>query len=143
MIGSVITPPAYTVPVAAVVFVWIIWYWRRLSVSEMPESRRRIRRALQVVMLVGLMPLVAGLSFLDNEHQPDRYIGAWILVMALLAFLLVLAMVDILNNLRVHVRESQEGLGESRTKLRRAIREYEKDRDGGADANADAEDENR
>lgn len=72
----------------------------RRAASRMPPSRVRIRLTTGVVMLV-LIPLLAyGFSVADASN-PREFVLAWLGAMGLLGTVVLLALVDIINNIRL------------------------------------------
>ena len=105
MIAPAHLPAALTMPLAAAVAVLILWYWKRLGAADVPESRRRIRRASMVVMLVGLPILVRAVSFVDYTTQQVQYVVCWLLVLLGLALILLAAAIDVFDTLRLSRQE--------------------------------------
>lgn len=128
--------PGVSIPIAMICAVWIVWYWRRLGHHEVPESRRRIRRASMLVMAVTLPIMVRGVSFVD-ENTPVDFVVAWGMIILLILLLLVVAMIDLWNNLRLHRRYLEEASVESAARLMKTIRDqresHEKPATGGGD----------
>ena len=107
-LGAALLPAAVTVPPAALLVAWVLWYWRRLGRSNVPESRRRIRRASVAVMLAALPFVVQAASFLDAQTQPGAWAVTWILVMFALCLVVLMAGLDMLNTLRLARRKRLE-----------------------------------
>ncbi len=105
MLVAVHLPGSGTVPMAVAMGVWVMWYWQHLSRDEVPESRRRIRRASIIVMLAALPLFVRALSFVDSHADPRAYVIAWLLVVFAVGAVMVVAGLDVVNNLRIHRRE--------------------------------------
>ena len=72
--------------------------------TAMPASRRRIRTANGVVMLI-LAPTLAQAVCFSHPSQTRAFVFTWWLVIALLGLVLLLAGLDITNNLRLYGRE--------------------------------------
>ncbi len=109
MILAVHMPAAVTIPLALVVAGWIMWYWHRLAAPEVPESRRRIRRASLIVMLVSQPILVQALSFTNpHDTNPTVYVIAWLLVIFLVGLVLVTAGLDVLNTMRLQREQRRD-----------------------------------
>jgi hypothetical protein len=105
MIAAAHLPAAPTIAIAVAVTVLILWYWKCLGADDVPESRRRIRRASMVVMLVGLPILVRALSFVDHQTQQGQYVVCWLLVLFCLALILLSAAIDVFDTLRISRQE--------------------------------------
>jgi peptidoglycan/LPS O-acetylase OafA/YrhL len=103
--AAVLLAPSLSVPAAAALALWLLWYWRRLGRELVPESRRRVRRAATAVMLAGIVCLVPALSFLDPEAMPGAWALAWVMVMILLAIMMAAAAIDVFNTLRLARQE--------------------------------------
>jgi len=98
---AVHVPPWVSVPLAVVLVAWILWYWSRMGSAVVPESRRRIRRASVLVMLVGVPFFVQAISFLDPQTQPATWVTTWMLVMFCIVLIVVTAALDVLNTMRL------------------------------------------
>jgi undecaprenyl pyrophosphate phosphatase UppP len=108
MIAAAHLPAALTVPIAVAAAVLILWYWKRLGAADVPQSRRRIRRASMVVMLAWLPTLVVALSFVDYTTQQARYIISWLLVLLGLGLILLAAAIDVFDTLRLSRLERRQ-----------------------------------
>jgi UDP-N-acetylmuramyl pentapeptide phosphotransferase/UDP-N-acetylglucosamine-1-phosphate transferase len=105
MIAVAHLPAALSIAISVALAVLILWYWKRLGADDVPESRRRIRRASMVVMLVGLPILVRALSFVDFKTQQVQYVVCWLLVLFCLALILLAAAMDVFDTLRLSRQE--------------------------------------
>jgi Na+/proline symporter len=92
----------YTIPVLVALAVLLGWYWHRLGESDVPPSRRGIRRASLLVMFLGLMLATAGTSLIDPDTQGRAYVMTWSAVLALVFACIFMALLDVLNNVRLH-----------------------------------------
>ena len=101
MLATVHLPAGVSIPVAVVLAIWMLSYWKRLGGSSIPDSRRRIRRASLAVMLSSLPVTVQALSFLDFQVQPNQYAITWLLIVFLLGLVLMTAALDTVNTLRL------------------------------------------
>ena len=122
MIAATHLSPAVTIPPALVVAGWLLWYWRQLAAPEVPDSRRRIRRASILLMLVTLPSLVGALSFLDTAAHSNQYVVTWLLVLFSTGLLLAAAAIDMLNTLRLGRRERHRRIIEAAVSLARSAR---------------------
>ena len=104
MLAEAHLPPGVSIPVAVVMAIWMLWYWKCLGRAGLPDSRRRIRRSSLAVMLSTLPVCVQGVSFLDFETQPNQYAITWLLIIFLLGLVLVTAALDTVNTLRLASR---------------------------------------
>lgn len=98
-------PVAIAAPVAGVLAILAIGYWRRLESPEIPEARRRIRRFSLLLALVLLPALVWSSSLVDHRADPAAYVGGWLACFAILAMIVLVAVVDALHSLLQHRRE--------------------------------------
>lgn len=106
MIFAAQIPWALTIPIAAVLAFAILWYWIALDDQNVPGSRRRIRRASMVVMLVSLPVFVRALSFTNHQTNYSQYIIIWTMSLFLLLLLVITAIVDAVNTMKIY-REHQ------------------------------------
>ena len=104
MLAAAHLSAALTIPAAVAVAVSIVWYGQALADAEVPESRRRIRRACGALMFIELGLLVAALSFADASIAPMFYVVTWLLVLFTLVLLVVVAGVDVVNTLHLERR---------------------------------------
>lgn len=91
-------------PPAAATLLVIAAHLQALRTAPMPESRRRIRQANGVLMLVAT-PLVAYLFGVAQTGRPRSFLLISTTVVGLLAMILLLSGVDIANTWRLHRRE--------------------------------------
>jgi len=101
MIAAAHLPAALTIAIAVAVAVLILWYWKCLGADDVPESRRRIRRASMVVILIALPILVRALSFVDYKTQQGQYVVCWLLVLFCISLVLLAAAIDVFDILRL------------------------------------------
>ncbi len=118
MIGAVHLPPALTIPIAIGLALWILWYWKCLDDPKVDAKRRRIRRASIVVMFVSLIPFVRALSFVDYQTNPTGYVISWLLVSFAIGLVVVTAILDTLNTVRMHHAEQIDEAGKASYELR-------------------------
>lgn len=86
----------------------LLWYWLRLGREGVPLSRRKLRRASVVLALLALPTLVAGFSFVDGDVEPRRYLVVWATAVLLVMLIVLTAVLDVINNLRIHARWQEE-----------------------------------
>ncbi|MCP3902579.1 MAG: hypothetical protein GY715_03000 [Planctomycetes bacterium] len=96
MIADVLADPRLTLPGALLVVVVVAWYWWRLGRVSVPRSRRLIRRASIVLVLLLLPALVRGLSYLDAEIDGRAFVVAWSVATILVLLILLVACIDAL-----------------------------------------------
>ncbi len=68
---------------------------------EMPASRRRIRTANGLIMLLVIPLLAHGVSSGPGTDQPQPMAFLWLLIVALLGLVIGLALLDVVNTLRL------------------------------------------
>ncbi len=122
MILAVSLPAAVTIPPALVVAGWIMWYWHRLAAPQVPDSRRRIRRASIIVILASLPILVRGLSFLDHATDHSQYIITWLLVLFTVGLVVVTAGIDLVNTLRIERKADRQRVAKAVTAFGKAAK---------------------
>lgn len=106
MIVAALLAWSLTVPMASVLAFAILWYWIALDKSNVPASRRRIRRASMVVLLVSLPVFVRALSFISHQSNPSQFVIIWSMLLVLLLLLVITAIADVVNTMNIH-REQQ------------------------------------
>lgn len=99
---NVVLPMLVTGPIAAVLFALVVVHLVYLVPHTLPMSRRRIRRANGLVMLVAIPLVFAGFSLVSHRTQPALWATVWVAAGSLLVFAVVLALVDMLNTMRLH-----------------------------------------
>lgn len=122
MIGTVLIEPVWTLPIAMLIVAGVIWYFLRLGRDDVPPSRRRVRRLSLVAALATLPMLVWVLSFIRPEQQPGLFIALWSIVFVLILIIVALALLDMVNNLRLHHETVQAELHEAAAELAEAMR---------------------
>ena len=113
-------PTPVVLPVAIAAGALLLWYWARLGVAAVPVSRRCLRRTSVVVILVALPLLVRAVAFIDPDTAPHAYVMTWLFVLGGLLVVVVLAMVDLLNNVRLHSTSNSEVVRRYHRDLHRA-----------------------
>jgi phosphatidylglycerophosphate synthase len=90
-----------SVPLAGLLMAVIVAHVMSLQRPEVPASRRRIRSAAGVLMLL-LTPLLAFALSHPIASRPRSMAIAWLGVVVLLAVIVGLAWLDAFNNLRLY-----------------------------------------
>ena len=141
ILATVHLSPSITVPLALTLCAAIVWYWIYLGRDDVPASRRKIRRFSLVVMLISMPMLVRALSFVDPLVDKRDYAVAWTAVTFMLLIVIAAAVMDAINNLRVHQDQRHDAIRQAASDLAQAIRERRlQDRGAGPrDAGAGAE----
>lgn len=78
-------------------------YVQALREADVPESRRRIRTAGSIVMMM-TQPMVVYLFAIVTPASPRKFMLTWAMLTGLLFMLVVLALVDVINNLKLHAK---------------------------------------
>ncbi len=99
--------PWFAFPLAAFTMLVIAAHATALSNTQMPESRRTIRKINGMLMLIAV-PLIAYAFSGVGSERPREYVLVWTASAALLAIIVFIALVDILNTARLHRAESRE-----------------------------------
>lgn len=98
-------------PLAMMALVVVAAHLIAMRNADMPESRRRIRTANGWLILV-TAPVLAIAFSLVSWQTPRRFALIWALAIILLCFVILMAMVDMANNLRL-ARIQRRQLGRS------------------------------
>jgi hypothetical protein len=122
--SSVHLSPAWSLPLAIGLSGVLVWYWLRLGCGEVPPSRRKIRRFSIAIMLLSLPMFVRALSYLDPEVDKRPYVVTWTLAIFMLLLVIATALMDAVNNLRLHQAQRQDALHEAAIDLAKAVREH-------------------
>ena len=105
MLNGALLPVAFVVPACALLMLVIgVHLHRVMHRTDLPPSRRRIRIANTLVLLAVVPFLAVGLSMVDPDVQPRRLAFVWTTTVALLAMSVLLAMLDVLNTIRIFRR---------------------------------------
>ncbi len=115
--------PAITIPAGALLVAIIAWYWKRLGAPEVPETRRRLRRASIAVMVVFIFVLVGALSFVNHRTNQSQFVVIWSIAISLLLIVVFIAFMDVVNNLRIHRRAAADAAAAARIRLTEAALE--------------------
>ena len=134
MTGGVL-PLWVLVPPAAIMMLVLAGYIQALRESDVPESRRKIRTASSLVMIV-LQPLLVYLFGIGGAHQPRPFVFTAALVLGLVALLVILAIMDAINNTKIAAQQRAK----YRTEFQKMRDEIERLR---RETSADAADEPR
>ena len=129
--------PSWLVIPMAVVLVFIVGrHVLAIPGAGFSPSTRRIRTAAGLIMMALIPALAFGLSVTDT-NQPKTFVIAWMIALGLTLIMLILALADISNNLRLFViyqraarKQAQSALHESvsrraRTRSRNFTRRHQ------------------
>jgi hypothetical protein len=89
------------VPPCLLLMLVLAGYVLALKEADVPESRRRIRTAGCVVMMM-TQPIIVYLFAVVTSNSPRKFILTWAMLIGLLCMLVLLALVDVINNMRLH-----------------------------------------
>lgn len=95
-----IVPIWVSAPLAMITLVTVAAHLLAMREANMPESRRRIRTANGWLILVTVPVLVIAFSVVSRS-QPRQFVLIWVVAMALVCFTILMAVVDMVNNLRL------------------------------------------
>ncbi len=121
-----------TVPIAMIFGIACVYYWVRLGRPDTPAPRRRIRRFSLCIVLIELAVLVFASSLVDPEANPAEYVVGWTVAMFLLIGLVILALLDYVTTVRLHVEAVSQEIEDESAKIRVAM-EAAKQREGGVE----------
>lgn len=110
---ATLIPVSMTLPFAAVILAAVLVHARMVLRSNQPASRKRIRLANAAVMAVTVPLLVVGFSVVDHDRSPGAWAIVWMAALAFLALNIGLAVLDMINTLRL--------LNRTRRRLRTAL----------------------
>lgn len=100
MLAQAVVPALPAILLAGVGMVLTAGYVLAIQRDDVPASRRRIRTASGVLLMI-LMGLLAWASGVVPVADRRVFVLAWLLVVIVLGAVIALAMADILNNLRL------------------------------------------
>jgi hypothetical protein len=107
---------------AVVIGVWASWYWCRQGRSQVPPSRRFIRRTSMLFILLSLPAFVRGLSVIDAQTDGGMYVQTWIIAIVLVSMVAITALIDAINSVRLHAADRAEEALEATADLGVAMR---------------------
>lgn len=99
-----ILPALFVCPLAIVALMVIGLHVQWMRRAPMPDSRRRIRMASNAVSMLAVPLFAAGFGLVSPDHS-RLFVGVWFLGVNLLGIIVVLAGLDMFNNLRLHARD--------------------------------------
>lgn len=124
---NAIAPIWVSGPLAMLTLLVVAAHLMAMRGAAMPESRRRIRTANGWLILI-TAPMLAIAFSVVSPQQPRQFALAWAVAMLLLTMVIIMAVVDMVNNMRLARLNRQ--------KLRRSLGHHlrsslAKDDDGG------------
>jgi hypothetical protein len=123
-VEATMLPPWMVVPPALVLVVAIGAHMAGMRGRDMPPSRRRIRTANGVLMLL-TVPLTAFAFCAVSPADPRFFVLTWFAVVVMVGLVVAMAMADILNNLWLAHRHAQDLRAHLRA-VQRALLEHTK-----------------
>ena len=94
-------------PPCAILMLILAGYVLALREADVPESRRRIRTLGSVTMML-TQPLIVYLFAIATPANARTFMLTWVLLIGLLGILVVLAMLDVVNNVRISANARDE-----------------------------------
>jgi hypothetical protein len=128
-----IAPAWLVLPIAAVALILQAGYLLAIKDAPaeiMPPSRKRIRVASGWLSM-GAIPLSAYGFGLASPNDAGTFTIVWMLVIGLIGAIVMLAVLDAINTMRLHRSEGDQVHKELRDKLRRDLNEMREQRDRG------------
>tara|TARA_R100000687_G_scaffold51035_1_gene40652 strand:+ start:251 stop:697 length:447 start_codon:yes stop_codon:yes gene_type:complete len=128
-----IAPTWFVLPLALIALVLQAGYLiaiRELGSDRMPPSRRRIRVATGWLSMFAI-PLSAYGFGIARPSEAGTFTVVWMMVIGLIAAIVMLAVLDALNTMRLHRKAGNKVHRELRENLRRDLQEINEHRDRG------------
>lgn len=110
IIAAAYIPLLYSIGPAVIGLGLVIWYWLHLSRENVPLSRRRIRRVSLAIIAVTIPLLLTALSVVDPQQQASAYVIVWSVCALCLLLIVATAIIDAINNIRLHREVHHEQL---------------------------------
>lgn len=107
-----ILPAWFVLPLGIATLVLIAGHLTAMQRAEMPASRKRIRTANGMVMLF-TTPLIAYAFGIATSSDAQTFVLVWAGVTVLVSVILLLAVVDVFNNVRLHRQRLRRLRGEA------------------------------
>ena len=123
--NSPLLPPWIALPAAGMAMLFIAGHVLVMYRADIPPSRRRIRVAAGLLMMVVAGLLGYGFGVV-TPAQSSMFALTWMAILGLLGIVVGVAMIDVINNMRLHA--------EDRRALRRAMARPMGEPAGGAGA---------
>lgn len=124
-----LVPIWVSAPLAMITLVTVAAHLLAMRGADMPESRRRIRTANGWLILIAAPVLVVAFSVVSRS-QPRQFVLIWVIAMALVCFTILMAFVDMINNLRIARNQRQRLSRTMGAQLRQQFLAKRKDNDG-------------
>ncbi len=120
MTGGPIAPLWLVLPLAGIALIVQAGYLialKELPKGRIPPSRKRIRTASSWLSMFAIPLSAYGFGFASTQ-DPRLFAIVWMVVIALIAGILLLAGLDAVNTLRLHRKAAQELRSEWKTSLK-------------------------
>jgi len=104
--GTMVSP-WIAIPIAALGMVLVAGYTLAIQRDDVPPARRKVRTALGLLHIFILAALAYGVAIASIDDRRTSAV-VWLLVIGLVAFSVLLAMVDAGITLRLAARERRE-----------------------------------
>lgn len=88
-------------PIAGVMMLLVAAHALALGESDHPASRKRIRQANAVLILLAIPLITTGVCVLSPRQHPREWALVWMAAFGLIALVVALALADVLNTLRL------------------------------------------
>ncbi|MHA7813957.1 MAG: hypothetical protein ACX94C_11255 [Phycisphaerales bacterium] len=128
-----IAPAWLVLPIAAVALILQAGYLiaiKEATAEQMPASRKRIRTATGWLSMFAI-PLAAYGFGLASPSDAGVFTIVWMLVIGLISAIVLLAVMDAMNTMRLHRSEGEDIHRELREKLRRDLNASREHRERG------------
>lgn len=99
----------FGVPIAAVLMLMVAAHALAMRDTDHPASRKRIRQANAVLILLTIPVLTAGFCLINPHTHAREWALIWGAAFAMLAFVVLLAIADMLNTVRL-ARDARRAL---------------------------------
>lgn len=110
MLLASLAPTWAVIPMAALTLLAVAAHARALAQEDVPPSRRRIRSANALVMLVAIPIGAYAIGVAEPAADQRAFVLAWTLLAGLLVVVTGLAVLDMLNTYRLYRRGKREML---------------------------------
>lgn len=94
-LGLPVAPAWLVLPLAVVALLVIATHWVMLGKAPMPATRKRIRSACGVLMMLSV-PIFAYAFGIATTARPREFVLAWMLASSMLFLILMLAAADLI-----------------------------------------------
>jgi hypothetical protein len=124
-----LVPIWVSAPLAMITLVTVAAHLLAMRGAPMPESRRRIRTANGWLIFITVPVLVVAFSVVSPQNA-RQFALIWAVAMALVCFTIFMALVDMVNNLRLARIQRQRLSRSMGAQLRQQLLAERKDHDG-------------